>query len=420
VREALTEVEAGVVALAERALFGLGDGELCEGIGRIESLMARLAAVAAGLVREAEGRELPTRRGYPSAAAWLREEFRLSPGRARRLLGLGRILDERPVLREAAVAGRVGDEQAVVIGDALDSLRGHVEAALVDKAEAALVDHAAEFPPAALARLGERILAHVAPEVADEQLAAQMEREEKRARQQRSLTLVAERGTGRTRVVGWLQADAAAIVSAALDPLSKPRPAADGVRDSRTAPQRRADALVEACQIALAAGDLPQSGGERPQLTVTVAYDILARQLGAGVLNTGQQLSPQAVRRLACDAQIVPAVLGGRSEVLDLGRASRTWTGAARRAIVLRDGGCAFPGCDRPPRWCDVHHIIFWTLGGRTDLTNGVLLCGFHHDLIHHGDWRVRMGADGLPDFIPPIDIDPLQRPRRNHYHRRP
>jgi hypothetical protein len=249
------------------------------------------------------------------------------------------------------------------------------------------------------------------PQVAEEQLAAQLERDERRAQSQRALTLVPERGSARVKLVGWLTTEAAAIVSAALDPLSKPHPVAEGIRDPRTAAQRRADALLEVCRLALATGELPHSGGQRPQLSLTMSYDMLARQVGEGTLEDGRQLPASAVRRLACDAAIIPAVLGSRSEVLDLGR--------TRRAVILRDGGCAFPGCDRPPRWCDVHHITFWTLLGRTDLGNGVPLCGFHHDLIHHSQWQVRIGADGRPEFIPPIDIDPLQRPRRNHYHRR-
>jgi hypothetical protein len=123
---------------------------------------------------------------------------------------------------------------------------------------------------------------------------------------------------------------------------------------------------------------------------------------------------------MACCAGIIPAVLGTTGQVLDLGRERRLFTGAARRALVLRDGGCAFAGCDRPPRWCDGHHILHWILGGRTDLANGVLLCSHHHRVIHEGEWLVRIAADGLPEFVPPSWLDPLQTPRRNSFHRRP
>ncbi|MCW6009645.1 HNH endonuclease, partial [Micromonospora sp. CPCC 205371] len=125
------------------------------------------------------------------------------------------------------------------------------------------------------------------------------------------------------------------------------------------------------------------------------------------------------VRRLACDAHIIPMILGGDGQILDVGQQRRLFTGPLRRALVARDGGCAFPGCDRPPRWCDGHHITHWTAGGRTALDNGVLLCGYHHRLIHRGEWEVRMADDGKPDFIPPTYMDHDRRPRRNIYHRR-
>jgi hypothetical protein len=122
---------------------------------------------------------------------------------------------------------------------------------------------------------------------------------------------------------------------------------------------------------------------------------------------------------VACDVQVLPVVLGGAGQVLDAGRARRLATGPLRRALVVRDRGCAFPACDRPPRWCDGHHVRPWTRGGRTDLTNLVLLCRHHHRMIHDGDWTVRIAADGLPEFVPPPFFGNSQLPQRNKYHRR-
>ncbi|HEV7963586.1 MAG TPA: HNH endonuclease signature motif containing protein, partial [Actinoplanes sp.] len=140
---------------------------------------------------------------------------------------------------------------------------------------------------------------------------------------------------------------------------------------------------------------------------------------GCASLDTGERLTPAAARRLACDAQILPLVLGSPTQVLDAGRSRRLATGPLRRALILRDGGCAFPTCDRPPRWCNSHHITHWADGGPTDRDNLVLLCGHHHRLIHHDDWTVQMGADRLPQFLPPAHIDPTRRPRRNIFHQR-
>ncbi|MEV6970673.1 DUF222 domain-containing protein [Hamadaea sp. NPDC051192] len=177
--------------------------------------------------------------------------------------------------------------------------------------------------------------------------------------------------------------------------------------------------MIEVCQRIMNAGELPDNGGEKPHLTITLPWDALQAKVGAGLLDTGDLLTPETVRRLACDAMIIPAVLGGDGQVLDVGRARRLIDGPLRRALVLRDKGCAFPGCDRPPQWCHGHHVRSWADGGDTCLANSVLLCGFHHREIHHGHWEVRMRPDGFPEFLPPAFVDPLRRPVRNTLHRR-
>jgi hypothetical protein len=155
---------------------------------------------------------------------------------------------------------------------------------------------------------------------------------------------------------------------------------------------------------------------------VTLSLDALRAGLGGrrGTAHRGV-ISAAAARRIACDAKLISAVLGGDGHPLDLGRTRRLFTPAQRRALALRDGdGCAFPGCDRPGSWCDAHHLRHWLDGGPTDLSNGVLLCGWYHQVIHRGEWAVVMAADGRPDFIPPAFIDPARRPRRNTRHRPP
>jgi hypothetical protein len=152
-------------------------------------------------------------------------------------------------------------------------------------------------------------------------------------------------------------------VRAALHPLCQPLPA-----DDRTPAQRRADALTEICRLALRTGQLPDDGGEPPQLAVTVAYQPLTHTLTTATTDTGERLSPASARRLACDARILPAILGTTSQILDTGHTRRLATGPLRRALHLRDHGCAFPDCDRPPRWTDAHHLTPWSAGGATRL----------------------------------------------------
>jgi hypothetical protein len=234
-----------------------------------------------------------------------------------------------------------------------------------------------------------------------------------RAQRRRGLTLSLP-VDGLVRLSGALGTEDAATVQAALHPLCRPLP-----EDDRTPAQRRADALLEVCRLALRTQELPDDGGEPPQLAVTVAYQPLSRTLGTAVTDAGQRLSAATARRLACDARILPAVLGSTGQILDLGRTRRLATGPLRRALHIRDRGCAFPDCDRPPRWTDAHHITPWTKGGATTLDNLVLLCRHHHRFIHHPNagWQIRPGTDHHPDFIPPPTLDHHQRPRRNLYH---
>ncbi|WP_281893065.1 HNH endonuclease signature motif containing protein, partial [Phytohabitans aurantiacus] len=357
------------------------------------------------------GRNLPITQQAASTAVWLRERLHISIHTARRTVDLAKTLDQRPALDTALSSGAINVEQAHIVAKTVHDLADENSADVVDLAEKALIAEFADWEPAIFRKAAERILVHVAPEVADEADRRAAERNEKRAQRTRAFTLT-NNGDGRFRVTGWLDAEAAAIVNAALDPLCKPDL-------ERTPAQRRADALVEVCRLALRTEQLPDNGGDRPQVAVTVPYDVVRKELGHGQLDSGERLSAEQVRRLACDAHILPIVLGGQGQILDVGQQRRLFTGPLRRALVVRDGGCAFPGCDRPPQWCDGHHIRHWTDGGDTALHNGVLLCGYHHRLIHRGEWEVRMADDGRPEFIPPPYVDSERRPRRNIYHRR-
>ncbi|GAA3462424.1 hypothetical protein J2S66_003879 [Saccharothrix longispora] len=219
---------------------------------------------------------------------------------------------------------------------------------------------------------------------------------------------------GRLEFFGELSAESGARFTAMLEPLSTPRP--DGPRD---AARRRGEAFADLIHLASRSTDLPSEAGERPHISVTIDHDTLRRSVGHAVLDGDHHLSAAQARRIACDAKILPVVLGGASEVLDLGRAKRTVSVAQRRALHARDRGCAFPDCHRPPKWCDAHHVRHWADGGSTDLSNLVLLCRTHHSLIHHTHWQVSM-TGGTPTFIPPRHIDPAQRPRQNLLHRPP
>jgi len=128
-----------------------------------------------------------------------------------------------------------------------------------------------------------------------------------------------------------------------------------------------------------------------------------ASATGCGTTEDGAELSPATVRRLACDADLIPVTLGTRGQVLDVGRANRLVTPAIWTALVCRDAHCTFPGCTRPPVMCQAHHITHWADHGETRLSNLVLVCGHHHRTLHHTPWQVRINPhDGRPEFQPP------------------
>ncbi|MFC7400741.1 DUF222 domain-containing protein [Citricoccus sp. GCM10030269] len=168
-------------------------------------------------------------------------------------------------------------------------------------------------------------------------------------------------------------------------------------------------------------------GGARPQVLVTIDYETLSGQLANAsghptdrlLASTayGGPVNPQTIRTLACDADLIPVVLGGQGEVLDVGRSQRLFSRKLRRAITARDGGCAAPACSIPAPWCEVHHIEHWEHGGPTSVENGVMLCSHHHHTVHNGAWRIDVRG-GIPWFIPARYHDPYQRPRRNLYWR--
>ena len=219
--------------------------------------------------------------------------------------------------------------------------------------------------------------------------------------------------------------------------------------DLRSRPQKRLDGLVGACKVALATGALPAAGGLRPQVMVTIDYrDLLARlehltgdadqpgnnhddttageatasrfQPGAPIGHTGTMLftgpvTASTVRKIACDADIIPVLLGGEagSWTSDAPPASSRPTSAKPSPPATR--AAPSPAAPSPPRWCEAHHITYWSRGGPTGTENGILLCSHHHHVIHKEQWSIQVRT-GIPWFIPPPHIDPRQKPRRNYY----
>ncbi|RPI25506.1 MAG: HNH endonuclease, partial [Actinobacteria bacterium] len=200
---------------------------------------------------------------------------------------------------------------------------------------------------------------------------------------QRRRLHVSKTFAGLVRIEGDLDPEGGTVVTTALRSITN-RQARDG--DQRTPAQRRCDALVDVCRSYLDHAATPVSGGERPHLAVIVDLRaITGTGWGRCELDDGTVVPAETVRRIACDATVTRVVTDGPSQILDVGRATRTVPAAIRRALDIRDRGCTWAGCDRPARFCDAHHIWHWADGGPTNLDNLTLLCRPHHRMTHEG-----------------------------------
>jgi hypothetical protein len=392
----------------------LSDDELLESVRQVEVWSRQLYAVTLAMTKEVDSRGLAGRQGVSSTAVLLRQLLRLSPRVAKRrvedatdvccsmAVSGSRVASRLPGAASALRAGALSEEQLGVVRRTLRELPDDVAPSTRIEVEQQLVGEAVRFDPSQLGKLAMRIRAHLDPDG--------VLRSERDAAEKMEFSLTQD-VNGVIRLRGRLSVEGAAVLRSALSPLAKPSP-----KDTRSVAKRRADALVELARRVLTAGTLPVEGGVRPQVGLTVDVAELRQHAGVVELDWGGTVSIQTARRICCDAEIIPIVMRGGSQPLDVGRRQRLVTGPLRRALIARDRGCVAPGCDRPPEWCEAHHLVHWAKGGATSIDNTALVCGYHHTLLHQGEWTARM-IDGVPHLVPPPWIDPRQRPQRNTLH---
>ena len=326
--------------------------------------------VASGLLEAERSRRLRAfnqRRAYvesdhTSSTAFLMHRCPIAPARAKRLVAHSNSLAEMPAALDALSDGLLSIDQVrqlILAHDTNPDIYGDHEAGLVE----------------AIAPLSVTGTARAVDYWRQTVNESRFETDAADLHEQRRLHL-SQTFEGMGRIDGWLDPEGFAYVKAALDAATPP----PGQDDSRTSAQRRADALVDLARLALDSGDLPESGGEKPHLTVLVNLDILTGD-GYGTCETedGTVIPRSTVERISFDASVSRIVIGPNSEPLDVGRKTRVIPPSLRRALIARDRHCQHRGCERPPRWCDVHHQKPWSQGGETDLLNLELICRHHH-----------------------------------------
>jgi len=385
VHPVLACVEAVDEALKETAdvqVVFMDPADKREALLRLARLDARLTALRLRLMAVADDVALAD--GARDVAALITHHTRGDFGANRRDLALAEALDRRWLGVAAALgAGDLNVAQAQVITRALDELPSDtLPVEVLAAAEAHLVAAAADFGPRELRVLGRRILDIVAPEIGEQHEAEQLAEEERRAERRTSL-VTSRLGDGTTRITINVPDAAATRLHTYLEAFTSPRHQGAGEADRIPVDRQRGQAFCSLLE-ALDPRRVPAHGGDATTLIVTIPLEDLRREVGTGELGPSEKLTAGEVRRLACTASIIPAVLGGKSEVLDLGRSSRLFKPAQRKAMIVRDKECRAEGCTVPAAWCEAHHWgTPWANGGRTDLNDGLLLCSWHHHRAH-------------------------------------
>jgi hypothetical protein len=389
----MSTLRSALDELRSTDVLALGDQEIALDLDELEHATRVIEVERGRRVAELERRGAHARDGHLSLAAWLASRHRLAPSTAAGHVRMARALEEMPVAADALASGDVSSAAVSLLASARDAAPeqfGQAEASLVDAARTLPVDELRDTVTA---------WRHDHAEDADDD----------RQELYLSPTLV-----GRGKLAGDLNAETTQVLTTALRAVQDAEVRSNDRTDTRSAARRRADALGEICRQWLDSSDRPVVAGERPHVIVTVDVETLSRQetapgtgriagvstgagRGARLADVGPITAADALL-WACDARVTRVITDAASRPLDVGRTVRITPPWIRTALVVRDGGCAFPDCGRPPSWCDPHHVRHWTNGGSTALSNLVLLCRRHHRLIHHKRLSVEM-VEELPRF---------------------
>ena len=368
--------------LSERSASQLGADLVAE-----RRQIDRLEADFSRRLRRFEALGGPRAEGATSMVAWLRNRCGLSAGGAMGRTEVARQLGVLPDAADLFAAGAIGLDSAVVLAQAVTEVGAEAAvAAAPELTQAALAQDPTEL------RLSARQLRH---QVDDAAAALSHEKLYER----RFLTITACQ-SGAYRLEGLLDPEGGALLGTTVGSLMLP---VHG--DTRSTRQRRADALVELAFRAASAQQLPRRGGQRPHLVLRTTLGALRGDPGepAPELSGVGAVPLVTAQRIACDAAVSEVVVSPEGHPLDAGRTRRTPSPAQRRALVERDRGCCFPGCDRPPEWCDAHHLLRdWGAGGETNVAEMGLVCRPHHRMLHEGGWRLVRDADGHTTARPP------------------
>lgn len=390
----------------QRPVWSMSGSEMLTALDTVHADISRLQTYRLELLAALDANGHAAEFGARDTAHLISTRHRLDPTDVRRDLRLATALPKYDTVRASLSPFTPSDPgstaplhpgQAEAIVTALERIptTARVPVENLKVAEQELVKAAHVLSPADLRRLGKRVrdtLDTDGPEPAE-------------ARALAAETLWLKRGDLGTEFGGYLAGANAELLHTLILAGAKPHKTVDGHRDPRSRGKRQADALTTILTTAAATGTAAPSHGDiKPHVTVTIALNDLATATGTGTLASGTTLSAGAIRRLACDAGLIPIVLGTDSEPLDVGTHHRFVTRPIRHALNARDKGCII--CTAPPAMCEAHHIVHWANGGPTALTNLALLCRPHHTDVHQGHYTLTT-HNGRPHYTRPGWADP-------------
>ena len=371
----------------------------------LRQTVERHATLGAGEVARRSGPEFglagfAQRAGHRTVEEFLRVETGVTGRDAAVSTRVGALVGAGGVLGDAILSGLVSVAAADAIQAGLGAPTVGVPSELLEQATERLCDEAETLDPDRLQRR--------AREVRDELDDAGVADRETQRRAARSLRLVRQ-ADGMTRIIWLLDPESAALVTQIYDRATSPRRggprfvdstqaarAASLRDDPRSTEQIASDAFTELLRASAVLDHSVLLGGDEPAVRILVSADALASRSGHGVLESGEAVSMATVERLVCAGSSQPIILNGAGDVLDFGRTQRLFTRRQRQALAVRDGGCMWPRCDRPPSWTEAHHVEEWLRDhGRTDLANGILLCRHHHLRLHDEGWRIERRGGG-------------------------
>lgn len=448
---------AATSELTHDDLVALDQEGLLATLQAFEAVRNRLQVVDRELVAACRTAELADRHGQASLTTFLVSALRIESGEAAARVAAAEALRgtttmtgaplpaARPVLAAATTSGEVNASHVTIVSRAVERIeQHHATPDQAAEAERQLVQHAILFPPRELRRLAHHLVEHFDPDgtLADDQLHEGRRRLE-----------LARRKDGSFRIEGTLTPTVGQRLKAVIDPLTRLQDGPDGP-DVRDIAQRTHDALGDVVARLLRSETIPDSGGTPATLLITIDATADARSVampgdapglptpGArsepvlpgvnltpgpmiptagirlarfGTFADGTPVATRNVLQLTDQAEVVMVLRDQLSgAVLDLGRTRRLASRSQALALHARDGGCTFPGCDRPPSWCERHHIVDWYRGGATDLSNLTLVCSYHHRHFARLGWTCRLDRGGRTLWIPPSYVDPSRTPMIN------